>query len=374
MCNRARDSCLSNQIKDLWIADQPAQARNQSRYLVSRFGQAVLINTPADIPNSAAVMSLAYSINQIQDTLLTLEMTADSMRFIRNTATGRIVRASASDFVALSQGGTLAVVVANTGSLAALFTLTFECSDLLHPVPPANSAIDPSAEWTVTRRLLTRNPNTAENNCTIGLYDAEGVLQEELVVFFRTNTTCICLGACECNCQDSEVTSCVSRIGSELDETDDSGGSMSWLTDIFDGASLLTPAGIGALIGIIIMVVLCCYCLKLARPCCSSTATNVKETILDFTSPLPDNTEVVSVNSSPSRERYASRSTFDPYEMHADGTRSPPFQSPSVWQNRLFMEDDVQEEPQRLQQPPPRPQPRPLNLKRSTHDMCDLEI
>lgn len=281
MCNRPIGSCLHNQVKDLWNADAPARARNQSRLSLSRYGTPVARTT---ITNNSSI-GLEYMVNQIQDTLVAMEITADNIRFIRNVATGRIFRADATSFEALSQGGTLSVDVVSTGSLAAIFSVTFDCSENIHNVLPAESAVDARGHWLVTRRLLTQNENTADNTCTVRLFDAVGVLQDTTSVSFRTNSTCICLGVCGCRCQVAAVNQslnvelCVSDEGDDPEDVGGTGGGLfGWFADLFGVGGLSTPARIGALIGMIILLVLLCFGLKFARQCCKARSSR-RETL-----------------------------------------------------------------------------------------------
>ncbi|CAI7925839.1 unnamed protein product, partial [Closterium sp. NIES-54] len=96
-CQRSVGSCLSNQLLD--------------------FAQ----------PNGS--LSIALVVTQRLNSLITLEIAADDVTFIKNRSPGRIVSVAAPLFEAMSSEGRVDIRIANSGSLDADFTLTV-CSHI----------------------------------------------------------------------------------------------------------------------------------------------------------------------------------------------------------------------------------------------------
>ena len=69
-----------------------------------------------------------YRSHRTHKSLITLQFTADEVTFVEHRSPGRIVEALIEDFLALAGSGLLTVVVQNTGSLTADYSVRSSCS------------------------------------------------------------------------------------------------------------------------------------------------------------------------------------------------------------------------------------------------------
>lgn len=80
---------------------------------------------------------LRYEVNSIHTTLLRVEIQADDLRYVTNIANGTIdmARVLNEGFTALSEFGTLEVLVTNTDMLVGTFLVQVNCSKTIQSNP-----------------------------------------------------------------------------------------------------------------------------------------------------------------------------------------------------------------------------------------------
>ena len=67
---------------------------------------------------------MSFLSHKTHKSLITIQFAADQVAFVENRSPGRIVEALIEDFLALAGSGILTVVVQNTGSLTADYSVS----------------------------------------------------------------------------------------------------------------------------------------------------------------------------------------------------------------------------------------------------------
>ena len=137
-------------------------------------------------------------MSQVQDTLITLSIYADDIRFITNVSPGKIVSATINDFEALADPGKLVAVVENSGCIAAKYEVTTECNANILKHWSQEASVGPGQYWKVESSIHTSYQLSAQNFCAVVLKDANGDKLDGMNVTFATNASCTCLGHCAC--------------------------------------------------------------------------------------------------------------------------------------------------------------------------------
>eukprot|EP00913_Durusdinium_trenchii_P016184 g15209.t1 len=116
-CSRTAGSCLFEQLADFHAEEHPCDAARpgQPRYMASGYCDGGMEMVNVDEGTSGMNIVLACPLAQRHTTLLRLEARAESAMFVTNVATGRIIKAEAPSFEALSGGGEAELSIINTG-------------------------------------------------------------------------------------------------------------------------------------------------------------------------------------------------------------------------------------------------------------------
>lgn len=182
-CGVYAGSCLSNQLADLYLADDALRALNKTpTYLLSRWGSFTAATDDT-------YYTLAFQPTGISNTLLSLFLNADSIRVVTNRSTGKIASASIDNFTTFSRDGKLYVTAANTGALTATYYLTvtnMSIDGILKDIPAQSSSIAPLQSWSTVFDLHAQNRYSSNDWATVTLYDASLDVIDTVTVFFNT--------------------------------------------------------------------------------------------------------------------------------------------------------------------------------------------
>jgi hypothetical protein len=245
-CSSPKGTCLGYQPKDLWESDTAHRAAGRKgEFFVGNFGEF------EDVQFAVAegTLFLVYRITQVQTSLVTIEISADDASIWTNISPARIVSANIGDFEALATAGHLEVVVQNTGNLAAMYSLSVACVDVVKPVPALEQEILPQRFWTATFEIHAMTSSAIPANCGVTLLNGIGTVLASTTVRFSINATCICLGSCDCACAEVSIEDCLSEDSPDVDEGVESGGGFS-LRSIFDKLGISFGLGVGLLAGL----------------------------------------------------------------------------------------------------------------------------
>eukprot|EP00850_Spirogloea_muscicola_P008924 SM000049S16695 [mRNA] locus=s49:93424:102369:+ [translate_table: standard] len=216
-CQKQVGSCLANQLAD--YAKASITTCNGKPWRVSRGDTPLYALTAmgAVSPHIAGDgnLSIAIVVDQILNSLVTLELNADNITYLVNKSPGQIINATLPDFEAISSSGKMVVLVRNTGGIVAdyivskvrlmkiLFTAT-SVSPARHSTPIfltsssvvvllINKAQEVSILPQTTKTLLfdikTQDGQEDVRECLVKLYDSTNLLIDTHNVTFHTNAT-----------------------------------------------------------------------------------------------------------------------------------------------------------------------------------------
>ncbi|CAI5526353.1 unnamed protein product [Closterium sp. Naga37s-1] len=184
-CQRSVGSCLSNQLLD--FAQEDAQRVAQGLDPIHALSSLGPITT-LESPNGS--LSIALVVTQRLNSLITLEIAADDVTFIKNRSPGRIVSVAVPLFEAMSSEGRVNIRIANNGSLDADFTLTIQnCSSGVLPIPAQERSIAAGATTSFTFLLQLQDSLASQRSCLVVLYDAISSVADVAPLAFTTNAT-----------------------------------------------------------------------------------------------------------------------------------------------------------------------------------------
>lgn len=184
-CEQPVGSCLLNQLKDYYMADRAAQlAGERGNYFVSVFGEWA---GPAQ--NNASQLYIRYLSTQLSDSLVVLQIDADAIEFVTNVSPGEINYAEVADFQALTRSGIMRVLVTNTGSIEASYSLRVACSADIEPIDAQSASIAPLHSFLFTMDVITSDPAADAYYCDVSLIDSLFAVLQSVNVTFSTNAT-----------------------------------------------------------------------------------------------------------------------------------------------------------------------------------------
>jgi hypothetical protein len=182
-CSLQAGSCLNNQLDDLWISDNDLRSANRTpKFMLQRWG-----NFKQDVDTSRQ-FDLRFLPRGITNTLFTLTVKADSIRFITNKSTGVIAGATILDFFTFSRDGILYVVLFNTGMLTATyFTTVTECTTPgILPIAAQQMSITSLTRYQTQFQLYSQNLFSSTDQCRVSLYNSAYELLDSVIVRFNT--------------------------------------------------------------------------------------------------------------------------------------------------------------------------------------------
>jgi hypothetical protein len=265
-CHNSAGSCLQNQLEDLQAADQQRIANGQTPINhVSAFGDFAPYST------SDGKQYVAYTSTTRRNSVITLTLNADAIRFLIAESDGEVSSVHVEDFEALSDMGRLIAVVKSTGRIAADFSLRVSCSDGIRDGIEARAlSLIPAEQRTVTFPIFAERKNASSHFCSAELYGSRETLLSSMNVTFSTTKLVVRQGA-----QGGELTVGVGTGRSQL-----SGGvsvsnvpCQAICTGFFDLLCFLT-FGCGtkmafACLAILLPFLLCfCCCFCYRNRCC----------------------------------------------------------------------------------------------------------
>mgnify|MGYP006133543501 CR=1 FL=1 len=180
-CGQPAGSCLGGQLEDLRQEDDERLAEGRpSRYLVSGYG------TFAPYRQGSR-QYVAYTMQRLQASLVTLMIDAASIRFVVQSSPGIILTLEAEDFEAQSGGGALLVQVENTGRITADFSVEASCEPHITTLHARALSLVPALPEWLTFELRVENGDGMAHSCTVLLKGAlHQVLDNRTITFSST--------------------------------------------------------------------------------------------------------------------------------------------------------------------------------------------
>lgn len=186
--------CLNNQIADFFKADlERISTGKAANYIVS---QAKLINgaEPSFYSFSNQSKKLAFKLNGVFNSLITLEIAADELKYVVNISQAKIDFVIIEAFENNSKNGLLQLQLTNIGKLTAEFSISFLCSEYVLPLTSEQISLYPFQSKLIKKNIFTVNTDedfkqfnfTLNHNCTVKVFDYNANLLDEKMGFFNT--------------------------------------------------------------------------------------------------------------------------------------------------------------------------------------------
>ncbi|OMJ85322.1 hypothetical protein SteCoe_13355 [Stentor coeruleus] len=180
-CSEPINSCFSNQLDNLHIEDIMRISNNQSPlYFASRFGNLTIVRN-----NDERYLEMQLSGSFA--TLLTFELSADSLKFFTSVSKGVIDLAEITSFESLTLDGTLFTQVSNIGSIVASFTLSILCSEGVSPISAIPLSLDSMQSKQIISKVAVINESAKNYSCDIQLLDSIGQITDSFRLYFNTS-------------------------------------------------------------------------------------------------------------------------------------------------------------------------------------------
>ena len=251
-CTSLAGSCLHNQPEDMQLADEQRIARGETPlYRATAIGA---WSSYADSRSGAQYV--AYRSTTNRNSLVTLTLNADAIRFVIAESDGRIDSVVVADFEAQSSMGRLLCAVTNIGAITADYSLRLSCTAaILGGIEARALSLTPSEQRLVTFVLHAEREEALEHTCTAELFGSRQTLLSSRNVTFRTTDRVDDRGA-----QDGRLVA-----GGRADEAagPELNGCALFCKAIYDLPCLLTFGCWGQLavwLAVLGGVLLCCAC------------------------------------------------------------------------------------------------------------------
>ena len=182
-CQVNRGSCLNNQIYDLINEDLDLMQNNQSpKYLLS-------FDTTKKwsfYSYSKLNKKLSYTLSGNINTLITIELKADEIKYVVNVSKGQIDSVIIGNFEAMSNNGIMQVMITNIGKLTATFYISYLCSENIMLISANEISLSPLESLTIYNKIYTLSSKEYINQCTVTLKNSIGEIDDEFSVNFNT--------------------------------------------------------------------------------------------------------------------------------------------------------------------------------------------
>jgi hypothetical protein len=161
-CSQLPMSCLQNQLEDYHNADIENMKKGlRTRYFLNGYGD--FVTSKVGDENK---LLLSYKVDYIENSVVTLYVQANSLKYILNRATGKIEKAWVDKFESLTKNGFLNVHVRSTGNVVATFFVRVDsCSPNINPIQSRSIAIEPSQLQVLTFSVTTNTGLESSNSC-----------------------------------------------------------------------------------------------------------------------------------------------------------------------------------------------------------------
>ncbi|EGC31861.1 hypothetical protein DICPUDRAFT_156210 [Dictyostelium purpureum] len=193
-CAAVFQSCLQNQISDYYANDlKLINDGKKGRYIISQLGTSVKVISSAANKNSR---SFAVRFDEIQRTILTLTLSADSLQFVVNISPAKIISYNIETFESMSNNGVLKISVQNTGALNADYLLqVHNCSGDIIQMPNQIATIQPKEIYVFSFQIYTTTMLQSYYYCFADLVNEQSTLLQSIRINFNTSKTIIEQGA-----------------------------------------------------------------------------------------------------------------------------------------------------------------------------------
>jgi hypothetical protein len=185
-CQMKVGDCLHNQIYDLYYSDiNLITSGKNPNYLIYQ-DKAKKYSFFSD---DSQTKKFSYELNGVFNTLITLELIADGIKFVSNVSTGTLDYFRIDTFQSSTVDGVMQIQVTNTGSLTANFFIYYNCSDYILPIPGNEFSLTPFQSTSFSNNIYTFNQNFHTHECCATLKNSIGQVIDTITTIFNTTQT-----------------------------------------------------------------------------------------------------------------------------------------------------------------------------------------
>ena len=186
-CKMRIGDCLNNQIYHLFQNDIDKMSKGKSAsYLVSqsKFLNDAKVNY---FSYSDQNKKLSFELNGIFNSLISLEISADDLKYVINISSGLIDFLKVNNFESNSYDGLMIFQVTNTGKISSQYNIAYLCSINIISLNADQISLKSFESREIKKNLFTANKGVFTNhNCTVILNDPNGQILDEKNIFFNT--------------------------------------------------------------------------------------------------------------------------------------------------------------------------------------------
>jgi hypothetical protein len=183
-CQMRVGDCLKNQIYDFYLSDIKAiLGGKRSKYIISQD------ETKEFVYSNNTNKIFSYKLNGMFNTLITLEIVADNIRYVTNVSVGKIDYMIISNFESISNDGLMETQITNTGDLTAKFYVSFNCTEYILPILSLEIFLSAYETKIIKTSIFNLNSDFRQHMCTCILKDALIEINDKFTVIFNTTKT-----------------------------------------------------------------------------------------------------------------------------------------------------------------------------------------
>lgn len=183
-CKMKIGDCLNNQIYNLYMDDlQLILAGKWPKYLLSQNKDLVY--------SFYENKQFGYKLNGVFNSLITLEIIADDIKFVINVSQGIIDYVKIQTFEAKSNDGLLEAQITNSGNMTAQFSVSFNCSQYVLPILSSDFSLKPFESYKISKNIYSLNQDSRQHICNITLKNSIGDITDSKSSYFYTTNTII---------------------------------------------------------------------------------------------------------------------------------------------------------------------------------------
>jgi len=185
-CQMHVGDCLHNQIYDLYYSDiNLITSGDNPNYLLYQDKTKQYSFFSDDSQNK----KISYELSGVFNTLITLELIADNIKFVTNISTGTLDYFKIDTFQSSTADGVIQIQVTNTGSLTANFFLSYNCSEYILPIPGKEFSLSPFQSTSFDNNIYTFNQNFQTHECCVTLKNSIGQVIDTITTIFNSTQT-----------------------------------------------------------------------------------------------------------------------------------------------------------------------------------------
>lgn len=184
-CNVEVGSCLKNQIYHLLQSDLDKISTGKNPEYLLKNDKNYEYSFYKINSNSR---TFSYNLKGNINTLITLEINTDVLKFITNVSSGKIVQIFINVFEAMSEDGYMEIGIKNTGYFIAQYIISYECNDNIISLSSDEISLNPDEVKYWNKSIYTKSKLGQDNKCVVILKNSLGnKIDLKLISFNTTN-------------------------------------------------------------------------------------------------------------------------------------------------------------------------------------------